>query len=643
MNLTRNNWPAGWVPAEDAINGDPNALLRADNLTTDKSGAIGLVDGSKFLAALSDSVGAIFSRTIEGKEYFWIGTGSGSVRYDQSWTGPVDLTAVPGSGAIGTAGLSAFGDAFGATIGINGAFRVKDSGPNLGAFPLGILTPVDKVGNGPTGIVNPQQPTSVLPSNYFIIQGTTASGSGGFAVAPDLTISTGIIIAVPPFTLDTTNIGGFGQASNINNDIIQLPFSVTSPGQQVAQIQLSNLQAQLFADELSLQANPTSAYLQAKVLADQQQIAVAQASVTTVSVDLSDVNSVAIYFLLDGDPTNRTTWRNFYIYTFSGADTFTTGSQSTTLSIDRGSFTRIGNNSLLDWTKVISVVIVASDGILGPICIGPISIIGGPTGQVNGVYNYAQVSVNNNGVYLAKSPMSPLAVNATSQTGLDNNFSVINGSVTLFVIGNDPQANEYWFYRRSSAPPLPLIQTQDYRLTTLLYGLAICWKSDRRCGTFLDTLSDQQVIQLNIDGSLLPNPYLQTLCFCRSSGRPPKATLRCGGIVQWKMLYMDTNNIYISDFLNPDAIDPRFTLKPSGDGTEVNLWIKKLTNNVIILGTTKDLYEITGTLTVAPDGTIDAQIIAIGEAYPPISLDVCNDNGGLYYIAPTVLGLQPGQ
>lgn len=109
MNLTKTNWSSGWVPAEDAINGDPNALLRADNLTTDKSGAIGLVDGSKFLATLSDSAGAIFSRTIEGKEYFWIGTGSGSVRYDQSWTNPVDLTAVPEAVQLGLPGFQHLG------------------------------------------------------------------------------------------------------------------------------------------------------------------------------------------------------------------------------------------------------------------------------------------------------------------------------------------------------------------------------------------------------------------------------------------------------------------------------------------------------------------------------------------------------
>ena len=645
MNLTKTNWPGGWNPSEDAINGDPNSFLRMDNLVIDKLGVLGLVDGQKKIATLSDSVGAIFSRTINGIEYFWVGTGSGFVRYDQSWGAPVDLSTTPGAGPIGTQGLSAIGDAFGATLGNNGAFRVKDSGPSLGALPLGILTPADQNGNGPTGYVDPQQPATVLPATYFIIQGTpsTIPEPTGFAVAPDLSNSSDVIVAVPQFLLDSTSIGGFGAASNINNDIIQLPFSVDSPQQAIAQAYLSLLQTQLAAAELELQANPGSAYYTGLILNFQGLIATAQGAVNTLLLDLSNIVQVTMYFLLNGHPDDQQTWSDYYTYTWTGNPPFSPGSQSTTLTASRGDFTRVGTQQQLDWTKVISVAIDVTDDITSPICIfGPVSIIGGRTGQVNGTYNYAQVSVNNNGVYLAKSPISPLAINAQSQTGLDNNFTVINGSVTLFVLGNDPQANEYWFYRLASSPPFPFDPTTGLPTNeSTVTGWQFVGKATGGAGQFVDTLSDEEVLQLNIDKSLQPNIFLQSLVFNDINGL--QTTLYAmEGLYEGRMLYMDTTSVYLSDYLNPDAIDPRFTLKASGDATEINLWIKKLTNGVLILGTTKDLYEITGTLTVAPDGTIDAQIIAIGEAHPPISMDVCNDNGGLYYVSASGLRVTAG-
>jgi hypothetical protein len=99
------------------------------------------------------------------------------------------------------------------------------------------------------------------------------------------------------------------------------------------------------------------------------------------------------------------------------------------------------------------------------------------------------------------------------------------------------------------------------------------------------------------------------------------------------MLYITSQYIYLSDTLNPDAVDSRYTIKAFGDPTEQNLWLKKLTNGVLILGTSKNLYEISGTLAPLPDGTIDAVVIPIGENYPPLSSDVAAANATIFYVA----------
>src|ERR1019366_7588713 len=159
---------------------------------------------------------------------------------------------------------------------------------------------------------------------------------------------------------------------------------------------------------------------------------------------------------------------------------------------------------------------------------------------------------------------------------------------------------------------------------------------------FVDNLSDTEILQMNADGTLFPNLFLQTL---NSQDIPHPLfddILAIEGIYNERMLYMTSGSLYLSDRLNPDAVDTRYTLKPSGDPGEKNLWLKKLTNNVLILATTKDLYEITGTLLDLPDGSIDVNMIAIGEAYPPISRDVCHHDNGLYYIAADGLRVTTG-
>jgi hypothetical protein len=147
---------------------------------------------------------------------------------------------------------------------------------------------------------------------------------------------------------------------------------------------------------------------------------------------------------------------------------------------------------------------------------------------------------------------------------------------------------------------------------------------------------------LNAGGDLLPNLFLQTLRASDTTNGLQDTIYGIEGLHRDRMLYMSYNNVYISDRLNPDAIDVRFTLRPSGDITEKNLWIKRLTNNVIILGTTKNLYEISGSFAELPDGTLDITIIPINEAFPPLSVDVCKYDNGLYYVAVDGLRVTAG-
>lgn len=228
-------------------------------------------------------------------------------------------------------------------------------------------------------------------------------------------------------------------------------------------------------------------------------------------------------------------------------------------------------------------------------------------GVLNGSYNYVQVNINNNGFYVATSPVSNPA----------GPVAFINGTAAITAAPGDSQTTACRIYRRSffiqgETPTL----SQYYLVGEVAPG-----------GTLNDNFPDVYLLQ--VDQTV--NPFLKTLLAGDPNGIP-EPIYGVEGLFYGRMLYMTLSYIYISDFLNPDAVDSRWTLKAFGDPTEKNLWIKKLTNNVIILGTSKNLYEITGTLALLPDGTIDIQLNPIGEAHPPLTLDCCATSGKIFYM-----------
>jgi len=229
-------------------------------------------------------------------------------------------------------------------------------------------------------------------------------------------------------------------------------------------------------------------------------------------------------------------------------------------------------------------------------------------GPLNGTYTYICVNTVNNGIYVAKSPPGRPSFQET----------FINGTATISTAGTEPGVNFVEIYRRSvfvdgETPSL----SQYYLIGTVTQG-----------GVFEDNISDQQALLIGQPANL----YLKSLQPLGDGNGILEPIYGIEGLFYERMLYMSLSYIYISDRLNPDAIDSRYTIKAFGDPTEKNLWLKKLTNNVLILGTSKNLYEITGTLGELPDGTIDVQINPIGENHPPLTKDCCSTAGTIFYM-----------
>lgn len=340
----------------------------------------------------------------------------------------------------------------------------------------------------------------------------------------------------------------------------------------------------------------------------------------SILVQLHDSNlfeSIRVEFVLDTDPTLP---QNYYHFEWDINDgQFNLGiNQQSFITATRGQFQREGIDSQLDWKHVTAMNVVAIALSRTWYLVGPQKFTGGAKGQLNGLYEYARMDVRNNGIYQAKSILQP------------NNFVnyVVNGFTTVIAGGADPQVNEVWIFRRSvtvatsnekwrefvfDRPNLPQLLDRWYRVGVI----------QGNSGQIDDKMSDTAAIALNITANL----------FLQSVQNITGFIIGMEGLFNERMLYVTTDSIYLSDRLNPDAVDTRYTIRAFGDPTEKNLWLKKISNDVMILATTKEHYEITGTLLDLPDGTLDVRIIPIGEKYPSLSADFAYVSGGIFYPA----------
>jgi len=579
MNLTRTNWPLGWLPTNDAVNGNPEGLLRMDNLRIDKNGVVGLIDGMQSIGTTSDYVSAMYSKMISGKEYIWSAVGNPPTAISRAAGFSAGTSVVVGSSPTEKA---CFGDALGFVLTCAGKMRSKDPGPQGTVKPLGLLTPnnIDTLGFGRTGpLCEPNSQLNItLPCPTFINVGTGTSPS----LTLDTEFFTGSMCTQTNFDTDTIVIGG-GAAANVGEDTISFPFTI-------------------------------------------------------VDKEAAVIDRVVCDFILDGTPSDPSTYLNYYEMNFTGADIQSGINTQTSLTMKRADLVRFGDDQTKTWYNVIGVrfMVVATED--ATVKFGDIKFTGGQYGQLNGVYNYIQVDVCNTGTYLAKSPASDPG---WVSSNFGNDITVINGSVTIRPVRNDINTTDHWIFRKS-ASDLGIDPSTGLSLNTSSLNQYYYVGQVPRGSIFVDTLSDEEVLQLNADGSLLPNLYLQTLNTADPTDAMSDDIFAIEGIYRERVLYMTASVVYLSDRLNPDAIDTRYTLKPSGDPGEKNLWLKKLTNNTLILATTKDLYEISGTLLDLPDGTVDVTLIPIGEATPPLSVDCCKYDNGIYYIAGDGLRVTTG-
>src|SRR6266446_5275520 len=224
-------------------------------------------------------------------------------------------------------------------------------------------------------------------------------------------------------------------------------------------------------------------------------------------------------------------------------------------------------------------------------------------GILNGTYQYIQVNVfvNASGGYRARSAVSSLV-----------NITAVNNQIQITPTSPTAPANEVWIFKRGGTIPL------FYRVARITSSYTT---------PFNDNNLDQDIINNGITANDLSKPI--------DSTNLPDDILEMVGPINQRILFFTKNAVHFSEINSPESYVPAQSIFFMGAAqtAEVFLWAKKIDVGVVAIGTTKDVYRLTGTLIEQSDGTLDVQIKGMSVDAPPISIDVDIYNKNLIYMS----------
>lgn len=113
----------------------------------------------------------------------------------------------------------------------------------------------------------------------------------------------------------------------------------------------------------------------------------------------------------------------------------------------------------------------------------------------------------------------------------------------------------------------------------------------------------------------------------------PGGILAIEGPVNGRMILMTASGIQFTDYMNPEAVDDRLTITPSNAADETCLFLTKGSNTILILATTQDFYEISGTWAELDGGIFDIYNRASGIKQPAISPSFCVYDNAIVYVS----------
>jgi hypothetical protein len=216
-----------------------------------------------------------------------------------------------------------------------------------------------------------------------------------------------------------------------------------------------------------------------------------------------------------------------------------------------------------------------------------------------GYYEYAQLNVNRSSSYVAKSELSL----ASTKT-----FCNTNKVYLALEEPTDSQVNEIWVYRRGEK------LNEWYRI-----GIVAA-------GDFTDPYFDVTTDEEALDTGIRVNLNLKSI---QSITEDIYAIL---GPIFGRWYYFTAKFMYPSDLNDPDLVDVSQAIRITGSNSEIFLWACTVNESVVLVGTSCDIYILTGTYITLPDNVVDVYYRPLGVQYPPISQEVVSYGSQAFYL-----------
>lgn len=439
----------------------------------------------------------------------------------------------------------------------------------------------------------------IVTGNKYIKDNGTAQNNIGIA---DPTAPSGVNFGTPS-QIDLQNLDGSSQFTNWSVDQGVLTYN-NANGDMRFQTDPTSFQAVIrtvFGSAIDLTTYPSGGGWSTagiQLITDALQFYVAIPDAT----QLASVTVRLLSFDPGSAPSTAAPSGSYYDFTWNYNDSDAPFSSNlwNLLSAAVGDFTQRGDTSQKFWNsiKAITVTFIAASQIsLG---FTEINEQGSSRAALNGDYLYFTQNVADTGTYQAVSKISAKS----------NQLHSENGAITLTLTPPvDAQTTSVNIFRQEiNSQALPTFIANVIPATT----------------SYTDGLSDVQ--QLSNSG-FTANFFFQSI---QTITDPILAIV---GLYFGRMLYFTSSALYTSDSLDPDIFDTRYIIKYSGNAAEIFLWAKKVSNSTVLIGTNYDIYQLNGTLTVLPDGTLDATIRPLGVQYPPVSRAVAVEGNTVIYMA----------
>lgn len=581
--LYQEQFPEGWTPNSNEMNGSPAGLLRADNLVFEEQGVVGLARGCRRISsgATTALVNALYSKTLDGGNKLRYLSEGGRVARNAPTADPTDFSVGVLSG--GSASNSAFASAWGHTVICSGTKKVIDDGTNIYDIDLGASSLITVTPNAPPSTTSPAldaewvaggtgEVITASAGNYIKVQVNTTTFRG---IAHNYKLGTGT-----PFTWDTTNFGATGQ--DTANDLFSMDIRFEPTKLEKIRVEMI-LEAR---DSVDIDTSNPSDYFFHEWYAD---------TILETNPDYFDPNIFAYQDtqeFINRIRENLEPGIGFVNYYKEGENFWGT------LQCLRSQFKRVGFDDSKSWkdVKCIRVTFKMTEAV--DCYFWQMKFVGGTAGQLTGYYQYLQVNCYNTGNFIQR------GIVGTPSPELQ--LIKANASVTPVVPGG--HVNRIEIYRSST-------QTPGYYLVKTIVG------SPPSVASFVDSVSDIDALRDNI-----PLEYYR-------AALPDDIEYIVGPTYQ-RLIYFDLKSMYVGYRNDPGSYDSRHQAVICSASGETILWVRTVIDGVIMVGTSHDIYQIRGDFAYDESiGLLNFSVEALGIEQVPVSSAVAIYGTQVIYLA----------